>query len=212
MAQWIFPETHGGQEYGPNDAAFEHFRDDASAKFVREMVQNSLDAHDPGYGKGVCIKIKELDISGHEIGATQLRSHMQACIGELEKTGSQDKHVRFYTEAERSLAQDTIRTLAVIDQYTTGLKGEHWDTLVHRQGSTHKGSKANPSGTFGIGKNAAFNLSALNTVFYTTRYVESRRGVVAKLAGKAHLITHSCPPPPLRKKSLVQTPAACRLP
>ena len=52
-----------------------------------------------------------------------------------------------------------------------------------------------------MGKNAVLNVSDLRTVFYSTRYVEGRRGRVEKFQGKATLMDHPDPDDP---KSNVQ--------
>ncbi len=50
-----------------------------------------------------------------------------------------------------------------------------------------------PGGSYGIGKNAILNVSDLQTVFYATRLVEGRKGLVTKLQGKATLTGHADP-------------------
>ena len=45
----------------------------------------------------------------------------------------------------------------------------------------------------GIGKNAVFNVSDILTVFYSTHYLDGRRGRVDRLQGKATLMSHPNP-------------------
>ena len=55
-----------------------------------------------------------------------------------------------------------------------------------------------PGGAFGIGKNAVFNVSDIQTVFYSTHYVDikNRKGRVDKLQGKSTLMSHPNPDNP----------------
>ena len=88
-----------------------------------------------------------------------------------------------------TLALDTVRIrnvpcLKIEDAVTTGLTDRRWNALVLQEGAVSKGNGA-PGGSFGIGKNAVMNVSDLQTVFYSTRYVQGRKGRVEKLQGKA---------------------------
>ena len=44
MAQWKFPPSGGGQTDGFNNGAMDHFKGYRLSSFVREIIQNSLDA------------------------------------------------------------------------------------------------------------------------------------------------------------------------
>ena len=92
----------------------------------------------------------------------------------------------------RSSGSAKIPCLAVRDTGTMGLNDARWRALVLQEGGISKGGGA-PSGSFGIGKNAVLNVSDLQTVFYSTRIVEGRRGRIDRLQGKATLTGHMDP-------------------
>ena len=98
--------------------------------------------------------------------------------------------VDIYTNALSVIAKRDIPCLKVQDKGTMGLNDARWKALVTQEGAVSKGSGA-PGGSYGIGKNAILNVSDLQTVFYSTRLVEGRKGLVTKLQGKATLTGHS---------------------
>ena len=97
-----------------------------------------------------------------------------------------------YIAAVSVIKQQHIPCLKVQDAGTTGLNHARWKALVAQEGAISKGNRA-PGGSYGIGKNAVLNVSDLQTVFYSTRLVEGRKGLVTKLQGKATLTGHTDP-------------------
>ena len=100
--------------------------------------------------------------------------------------------VDVYANALSVIKRRDIPCLKVQDTGTMGLNEARWKALVIQEGAVSKGSGA-PGGSYGIGKNAILNVSDLQTVFYSTRLVEGRKGLVTKLQGKATLTGHSAP-------------------
>ena len=99
---------------------------------------------------------------------------------------------RFYKKAYDALKKN-VRVLAVVDSGTTGLNSTaKWKALVNQEGAVDKTNPA-AGGSFGIGKNAVFNVSALHTVLYSTYYLDGRRGRREKVQGKSSLMTHTDP-------------------
>lgn len=187
-AHWQFPPRNGGIEV-IQDPSSAHFSDDPLPKLVREVIQNSLDAKEPGLNNPIQIVFTEIRVNPEDIGANELRSHLEACF----RRAKRDKRrpiVRSYERALKAIDSEEIRCLRIVDSGTTGLKGSNWDALVSQEGSVRKDGEA-PGGSKGIGKNAVFNVSDLRAVFYSTRYVA--RGRVEKLQGKATLMAHSDP-------------------
>ena len=74
----------------------------------------------------------------------------------------------------------------------TGLRGDHWRTLVKMQGVSHKPDlkDAGAGGSHGIGKYAPFAVSSLRTVFYWTCFDEDGK-VQERFQGKTVLISHT---------------------
>ena len=162
---------------------------------VREAIQNSLDARQDGIDQ-VGVTFTEVNIPQELIGAGKLRLHLEQC---LLRADSEDRSSlrATYQRALDNLVDDPIRCLKIHDTGTTGLRGVNWDALVLQEGAVEKqNSRTSPGGSYGIGKNAVLNVSDLMTVFYSTRYVEGRKGRIQKLQGKATLMTHPDPESP----------------
>ena len=137
------------------------------------------------------VKFAETRISGDLIGAVDLKKHLTACLDRTKRENRTSVR-KVYERALKALKSKQIRCLQIVDSGTTGLEGEYWDELVYREGGVKKSGGA-PGGSYGIGKNAVFNVSDLRTVFYSTRYVSGKEGRVDKLQGKATLMAHSDP-------------------
>ena len=190
-AEWHFPPTSGGILYGYNNAGTEHFKQDPIGKLVREAIQNSLDAHEPGLPE-VIVDIRECDVSATDIGAESLQSHLQQALRETaskrQEEGQQD-----YRKALRLSQQPVIPCLTIIDRNTTGLQERKWDSLIYEEGIPEKDGPGMPGGSFGIGKNASYNVAGLHAVIYSTRYTNGKKGRVEKMTGRAQLVSHPDP-------------------
>ncbi len=191
QAAWQFPPNQEGAEYGFGDAASAHFRADPMAHLVREMIQNAMDAKLDGLAGPVHVAFSEAEIPTSAIGGDSLRLHIESCML-LAKEKKQAEAATAYTKALEVLDQPTISCLSVIDSGTTGLVDDNWNALVMQEGIAHKTRPA-AGGSNGIGKNAVFNLSDLQTVMYSTRYLARRKGREEKLQGKSRLVTHPDP-------------------
>ncbi|MDE0369268.1 MAG: hypothetical protein OXI84_03915 [bacterium] len=187
---WRFPSRNGGIDY-VNDPSSTHFSDAPVAKLVRELIQNSLDAKLDGFDGPVTVTFSETTVKRELIGGVVLQRHLQSC---LERATADDRPdmVDTYTNALSVIRRRDIPCLRVQDTGTMGLNDARWKALVMQEGAVSKGGGA-PGGSYGIGKNAILNVSDLQTVFYSTRLVEGRRGLVTKFQGKATLTGHSDP-------------------
>ena len=188
---WHFAASGGGVLYGYNNAGMEHFKQDPIGKLVRETVQNSLDAHEDGLPP-VTVDIYECDIAGEHIGATSLKPHLEQALARTTATG-QAEGQKDYRKALSLIDQATIPCLAIVDRNTTGLHGRKWDSLIYEEGTPEKDGPGSPGGSFGIGKNAPYNVAALHAVIYCTRYTNGRQGRVEKMTGRAQLVSHPSP-------------------
>ena len=194
---WQFPPRNGGIEF-IQDPSSAYFSDDPLPKLVREVVQNSLDAKEPGLTNPVEVGFTETGVEANLIGTAELKEHLMACLDRA-KDDKRPNAQADYERALKTLGSNRIRCLQIVDSGTTGLKGSTWDSLVFQEGSVQKSGDA-PGGSYGIGKNAVFNVSDFRTVFYSTRCLERREGRVKKLQGKATLMAH--PNPKNEKESL----------
>ena len=187
-AAWCFAPTNGGVLYGYNNAGTEHFKQDPIGKLVRETVQNSLDAHQDGLPP-VIVDIYECDIAAEYIGATSLKPHLEQALARTKTTGQIDGQ-KDYRNALSLIRKQTIPCLAIVDQNTTGLHDRKWDSLIYEDGTPEKDGPGSPGGSFGIGKNAPYNVAALHAVIYCTRYTNGRQGRVERMTGRAQLVSH----------------------
>lgn len=187
---WTFPSRNGGIDY-VNDPSGTHFSDAPVVKLVRELIQNALDAKDHGFAKPVAVTISEITAKRGLIGGAALKRHIQSCLDRA-KSDERPDLVNTYSKALAVVRRRVIRCLKVQDTGTIGLNDIRWKALVLQEGAVSKGKGA-PGGSYGIGKNATLNVSDLQTVFYSTRLVEGRKGLVTKLQGKATLTGHRDP-------------------
>src|SRR5690606_17150646 len=104
------------------------------------------------------------------------------------------KDALFFELACEAVRKPMVSILTVEDYGTTGLigpsvTGKPFHALIKGSGVSQK-SSADAGGSFGIGKNAAFAVSQLRTVFYSTLY--QLNGATHHLAqGKSILVSHT---------------------
>ena len=159
---WNFPLLNGGQDV-VQDPASEFFTDGPISKLVRETVQNSLDAKIDGLADPVKVTFTESSINRDLFDGATLGKHLRACHERVAQDGLDREIGNFYKKAERTLRKN-VRILSVVDTGTTGLDSEaKWKALVRQEGAVNK-QGAVSGGSFGIGKNAVFNVSALRAV------------------------------------------------
>ena len=187
---WRFPPRNGGIDF-VTDPSSAHFSDAPITKLVREILQNSLDAKDTGFRTPVAVEFTETNICRSEIGGDKLAQHIAACFDRSAEEG-RARAMATYQRALDICRQKDIRCLKAQDLGTVGLDDTRWNALVIQEGAVSKVGPA-PSGSYGIGKNAALNVSDLQTVFYSTRFISGRWGRVEKMQGKATLMGHASP-------------------
>lgn len=188
-----FLSNEAGEREGLADAGIETFRDTPFASCAREAGQNSRDA---ARELPVEMEFSLLSLRAEDVPALpDLRAAVDAC----QERARQDREREFFGNAARVLSQEKIPVLRISDRNTTGLigppdePGTPFHSLVKASGVTAKDSRES-GGSFGIGKNAAFAVSDLQTVFYSTRYVDPRTGRLEFAAqGKVKLVSHSGP-------------------
>ena len=187
---WHFPPTGGGIEV-IQESATTNFRESPLDKFVREVLQNSTDAHDHNAGP-VEVTFREAVYPSELFGAEALIEHTEAaCLAATKE--NQPKLTDQYQKASETLKRPTIRCLNITDQNTTGLAGSKWDALLTKAGAIRK-DQTTAGGRFGIGKNAVFNVSTAKTAFYYTCFQDGtgrKRHRVEKWMGKSVLTAHT---------------------
>jgi len=189
-----FLTNEAGEKEGLGDAGIETFRDAPYASCAREAGQNSRDAATglPEHPVRMSFNVLKLDPSSfpsHDL----LGDTIAACRAEAE----QDREKEFFSNASEVIGASSIPVLEITDHNTTGLvgppdkDGTPFHSLVKASGVTAKDA-ADSGGSFGIGKNASFAVSDLQTVFYATTYKD---GDVEAFAaqGKVKLVSHAAP-------------------
>jgi len=189
-----FLTNEAGEKEGLGDAGIETFRDAPYASCAREAGQNSRDAAtglpaDPVRMSFNVLKLDPSNFPSHEL----LRDTISACSAEAE----QDREKEFFSNASKVIGASSIPVLQIADHNTTGLigppdkDGTPFHSLVKASGVTAKDT-ADSGGSFGIGKNASFAVSDIQTVFYSTTYKEGDAEAFAA-QGKVKLVSHTAP-------------------
>jgi hypothetical protein len=180
MHKWNFPSNGNGRFDGFNDAAIDHFTDDRLGSFIREAIQNSLDAClDETNPVKVSFRLDPLSkTSAPEIMdlAPWLNLAMtSAREGDAPDSTANYKEVAYFSKVISDLRRaKNIPVLSVHDSNTRGLSGPlggprgSWFALTKGTGVNEKHS-AGSLGSFGHGSKAPFAMTKLRTVFYFTR-------------------------------------------
>ena len=187
---WHFPPTGGGVEV-IQESATTNFRESPLDKFVREILQNSTDAHDNNLGP-VEVTFQEALYPSELFGANALLNHTQAALLAASEE-NRPKLAEQYRKAGETLSENAIRCLNIADRNTTGLAGENWSALLTKSGAVRK-NQTTAGGDRGMGKNAVFNVSAAKTAFYYTCFQEGngrKRHRIEKWMGKSVLTAHT---------------------
>lgn len=197
MTGWKFLPNPGLEEEGLGHAGIETFKGSPFPGVARECSQNSLDAAAKAQDQSasmVHLVFRLLDVPAGDIpGLKDLASSVRACLSQA-KSKKRKKETEFFARAAALLDQQTVPVLLVEDYGTTGLlgpaiEGSPFHALVKSSGVSQK-NVVDAGGSFGIGKNAAFAISNLRTVFYSTRYTDPQGNECHLAQGKSILISH----------------------
>ena len=189
---WHFPPTGGGVEV-IQESATTNFRESPLDKFVREILQNSTDAHDHNLGP-VEVTFREVQLS---VGVVRrehaLVEHTRAALLAASEE-NRPKAGGTVPESWRNVkGQRTIRCLNIADQQHYRVGRETIGTLSSPSQGRLGRTRQPQGGDRGMGKNAVFNVSAAKTAFYYTCFQEGRgrnRHRVEKWMGKSVLTAH----------------------
>ena len=187
-----FFTNEGDAVEGISDSGIATFMNAPYAHVARECGQNSADACKE---KPVRIEFEKYDVDAEEFPAIEdYKSTISICLKRAEDDND-EKAISFFKRAKEVVYGEKIQILKISDFNTTGLIGPSVrDTAFHSllKGSGVSRKDTNTSGgSFGIGKNATFAVSELQTVFYSTLYCDENSGEDLFLAqGKSVLISH----------------------
>lgn len=176
--RWVFPQV-SGKGYGFKDAGVNIFASSRAVGVFRECVQNSLDAKDSTRDEAVLVELSVVDLDADSIDAEGLSETLGRC--QRSRWNSADSFTQF--EAARSLLrQATVPALKISDLNTVGTSDvaedgsvSKWEGLTKSSGhSVHSGGLS--LGSFGLGKHAAFAVTPLRTVLYSTCFSQQAAG------------------------------------
>ena len=184
-AKWLFPSNGYGVISGINDNGIKTFSGNPVESLIREVLQNSLDAHQEKNPNPVVVEFKQFSINNDAFpDLDNFKRILQNCY-----ECSETKKDFFKTAL--SVFKSDIPILRVSDYNTTGLLGadtaepkQPWSSLVKELGSSDKNNSS--GGSLGIGKAAPFACSNLRTVFYSS---VDEIGIKSSV-GVARLISH----------------------
>jgi hypothetical protein len=192
--KWRFAPSNHGEITGPTTGDSETFKKNPFGNFGREIVQNSIDACNND-DEPATIEFKLFNLNPTSIpGCEDYKAAVRRCM-EYWKD-SQPVYRDEYQKILEYLQHNSIECLRISDFNTTGLKGvsrpndsfgNNFLSLTRSTGVSDKKSK-NAGGSKGVGKNAAFLLSKLKMVFYSTITTDKEIGY----SGVADLITGYC--------------------
>jgi hypothetical protein len=189
----VFLRNEAGEDEGLGHAGIETYRDAPYSSVARECGQNSMDAA-AGHPVEMSFDRLVIPVADYPVHAAEAAAVSQ-CLQKAQAKAD-EKEIEFFGRARTVLARDTISLLRISDRNTRGLTGPSepgtpFHSLVKSSGVSSKESESS-GGSFGIGKNAAFAVSELQTVFYSTVYKDPDRQTEDFLAqGKTILISHA---------------------
>ena len=190
--KWLFMR---GEPNGINDSGITSQKSTGFDGLAREIIQNSLDAHndDVDLPVEVVFKKKRLPINLYP-NLNDLLENVNRCRDFI-KNKPKDKGHRFYENFEKviseSINEGFFDVLEISDYNTSGLSDIHdqiqgnWASLVRVSGSSNKDE--DDGGSFGYGKYAPFVFSSTRTVIYSTKNKEGNIGVMGKTILSGHL-------------------------
>lgn len=149
------------------------------------MIQNSLDAAD---GSGNPVKVRFSLRDDVEFGRDELKETLGHCISSVK--GREGDDAKFIEHGHRTLGANRPMPCLVVDDFNTvGLAGERLDLLLKGDAASYKDNPAS-LGNRGVGKYAAFAVSYLNTVLYSSQFRDGTGPPVRAFQGKSSLVSH----------------------
>jgi hypothetical protein len=172
--KWCFGPLYTGDRVGVNNAGIGIFKKQPYKGLAKEILQNVIDAKDPDIKEPAKAVFEIIRINRNEIpGADELSDVIKRCYEYYHDGDDGIKMGILKKAAEDFLDRNgTVPVLKISDYNTIGLtgvkeeKGSNWTGLVREISATNKGNGL--SGSFGVGKFAPFNFSAIRTIIYST--------------------------------------------
>ena len=184
---WTFEPNAPGKHEGLNHPGLSFFRGHRFHSLAREMIQNSLDAED---GSGQPVKVRMSPRTDIEFGQRDLCEVFVKCAEALTGDETEGDDYEQIVDGIKTLRSGDVPCLVVEDFNTLGLAGPRLELLVKGDAASYKERRAS-LGNRGIGKNAAFAASRLNTVLYSSQFVDEETNETKRaFQGNASLVSH----------------------
>ncbi|MFW3626337.1 hypothetical protein [Aerococcus viridans] len=168
MNQWRFPHGEGLTPTGVNNTSIEIFLDNIADSLTREVIQNSLDAHNPEISNPVKVEFDFYEVKTSTIpGIDRIKNFALANAFKMWRKINNTDTLSFLERFEKVLNEETISVLKISDYNTKGLNQKNYESLVLGNAYSEKDNE-NSAGSKGIGKAAPFAASDLRMVFYNT--------------------------------------------
>ena len=189
---WQFPLNEFEENEGFTDAGISHFTDNREVNLIRESIQNSLDARAGAAPVKVECSLLETPLSAFQ--GNDLRGILDRAV---QSPDNDDKGREQFERAKRLLDYNRqLTTLRIKDSNTKGAQDvprqggapSQWAALTKGSGYPAKDQK-DAAGSFGLGKHAAFAVTDLRTVLYSTAWRDAG-GLKRRFIGKAILVSH----------------------
>jgi hypothetical protein len=189
--KWICAIEPSGSTRGFNQGSIMHFQGEPFIAFIREMVQNSIDAN-RGLGF-IKVIIQHLIISRKDIPDVDgLVDIIKLC---KDSETEDEKVQQILDRAVDQMSAEEIHVLQFSDYNTKGLEGSVLSVktpahaFMKAEGVTNKGSRG-ATGSFGIGKFAQYILSTCRAAITTSVSLEPE-GYRVMVQGKSILRSHT---------------------
>ena len=191
---WQFPPNPTNAPIGPRDRGIEHYTGQRLSSLVRETLQNSLDAQEHRGQTPANVDFSLADLETASFNGQELAGAINACISALKP--KDESYRKMFRKALTQLDKESIPTLVITDSNTTGARddGEDdcpWAALTRGSGESSKPGH-DASGSYGIGKAAAYSATDLRTVLYTTTFT-ANGNLESRFVGKSILSGHQDP-------------------
>lgn len=176
--KWYVSMSASQRAMGANDASAEHF--DGIKSAIRENLQNSLDARQDST-KPVRVEIAIDSIDKNEFpGMENFLSYLPK-IRDYWQDNNTNKLIK---DIQSCFESEQIPVLRFSDFNTKGAQGADnysaddssspWYRLTSANFATGNSNNTTSGGSFGIGKNASYPISKINTLFYLTKTNDSQ--------------------------------------
>lgn len=185
---WKFPITKGYQHRGLSANELDN-KDSPTQTFVREVIQNSNDAHN---AYPVKVEFDKFDLRTSDFPDLKgFKKTLELCRNETMSDSAETRDRDIYDSRIASVSADYMRVMRISDYNTTGLLGSDsnqrdtpWNAATVGKGVTPKNGSS--GGSKGRGKESFYRMSEIGCVFFSTL---DKNGKEASI-GCSYQITH----------------------